>query len=176
VQGGSGVRAGWYGVEAELYAGIFTFGAWGGYHDVVDNRVGITASSGFYAGDARVYPIPDLALTIGAGSEFSRINGNARLEFQPDLFARHNVAFFVAGTLAQPSEYSVTAGVRIYLGPDKPLIRRHREDDPDEVTQAITQLFSSYGSEYQALNAQAQAFHNQFVSTLQAGAGSFAEP
>ena len=47
VQAGSGVRAGWYGAEAELYAGIFTFGAWGGHHDVVDNRVGITANSGF---------------------------------------------------------------------------------------------------------------------------------
>ena len=176
VQAGSGVRAGWYGAEAELYAGIFTFGAWGGYHEVVDNRVGIIANSGFYAGSVRLYPTPDLALSISAGSEFSRANGSATLEFQPDLFARRNVAFFVAGGLAEPSEYRVTAGIRIYFGPDKPLIRRHREDDPDEVSSAISQLFAMHGAENAALNAQAQAFHNQFVNALTAGGNSYVEP
>ncbi len=127
---GSGELLGWYGAEAELYAGLFTFGAWGGYHDAVNNRFGISASSGFYGGSLTFYPLPDLALSVAATSEFSRVTGTSTLEFQPDLFARHNVAFFVNGAVADQSTYSVTAGIRIYFGADKSLIRRHREDDP----------------------------------------------
>ena len=130
VQAGSGTRLGWYGAEAELYAGIFTFGAWGGYHDTVDSRFGINGSSGYYGGGLTVYPIPDLAVSLGANAEFSHVTGSGTLEFQPDLFARHNVSFFVAGAASDRSAYSVTAGIRFYFGPDKPLIRRHREDDP----------------------------------------------
>ena len=152
VQAGSGIRLGWYGAEAELYAGIFTFGAWGGYHDVVDSGFGINASSGFYGGSLSVYPIPDLALTIGANSEFNRVTGTGTIEFQPNLFARRNVAFFINGDVGENSSYSVRAGVRFYFGPDKPLIRRHREDDPtttgltnaaaDEASAAIAAVFS----------------------------------
>lgn len=127
---GSGQRLGWYGAEAELYAGIFTLGAWAGYHDAVNDRFGISASSGFYAGHIAVYPTPNVALSIGAGSEFSRAAGNATLEVQPDLFARRDVSFYLNGDVAERSAYAVTAGIRIYFGPDKPLIRRHREDDP----------------------------------------------
>jgi hypothetical protein len=79
-----------------------------------------------------VYPVPDLALSIAAGSEFRRVAGTAMVEFQPDLGARRNVSFYLAGDLAEGSVYGVTAGIRIYFGPDKPLIRRHREDDPEE--------------------------------------------
>jgi hypothetical protein len=70
-------------------------------------------------------------LSIGAGSEFARVAGRATLEFQPDLFARRNVAFFVNGDVGDRSTDSITTGVRFYFGPDKSLIRRHREDDPD---------------------------------------------
>ena len=176
LQAGSGFRLGWYGAEAELYAGIFTFGAWGGYHDVVDSTFGITASSGFYGGSLTVYPIPDLALTIGANSEFNRVTGTGTLEFQPDLFARRNVAFFINGDVGANSAYSVTAGVRFYFGPDKPLIRRHREDDPtttglvaaaeDEVSAAIAAQFAAHGQQFQSLSDQAALFHQQFISLL----------
>ena len=110
---------------------------------MVDNAIGATMSTGFYAGSATIYPIPDLALSIGAGSEFNRANGSASLEFQPDLFAQHNVAFFVNGEMAEHSTYSVTAGIRFYFGPDKPLIRRHREDDPPDIGTAavLSEIF-----------------------------------
>jgi hypothetical protein len=176
LKGGSGVRAGWYGAEAELYAGIFTFGAWGGYHDVVDSQIGATTSSGSYAGHLTVYPTSDVAVTLGAGSQFSRAHAFGKVEFQPGLFACRNIAFFVSGGVAQPSQYGVTAGIRIYFGPDKPLIRRHREDDPDEVSLAVSQLFSSYGGQYASLAAQAQALHDQFVTALQGAGNVYAEP
>jgi hypothetical protein len=137
---GSGERLGWYGAEAELYAGLFTFGAWGGYHDAVENRFGVSAGTGFYGGSVTLYPLPDLAFSVGAMSEFNRVAGTTTLEFQPDEFSHHNVAFYVTGEVADPSIYSVTAGIRIYFGADKPLIRRHREDDP------MTMWEASYAS------------------------------
>jgi PE-PGRS family protein with aspartyl peptidase-like domain/PE family protein/PE_PGRS family protein len=44
----------------------------------------------------------------------------------------------------------------------------------DEVSTAIAAAFSQYGSAYQALSAQAAAFHAQLVQTLNAGAGAYA--
>ncbi|MEE6180064.1 PE family protein, partial [Mycobacterium sp. 050134] len=44
----------------------------------------------------------------------------------------------------------------------------------DEVSVAIASLFGSFGQEFQALSAQAQSFHAQFVSLLNAGAGAYA--
>ena len=44
----------------------------------------------------------------------------------------------------------------------------------DEVSAAIAALFSTHGQGYQALGAQAAAFHEQFVQALTAGAGSYA--
>ncbi len=43
----------------------------------------------------------------------------------------------------------------------------------DEVSTAIAALFSSHGESFQALRAQAAAFHDQFVQTLSAGSHSY---
>jgi triacylglycerol lipase len=43
----------------------------------------------------------------------------------------------------------------------------------DEVSAAIASVFSAHGQGFQALSAQAAAFHAQFVSALTAGAGSY---
>jgi hypothetical protein len=42
------------------------------------------------------------------------------------------------------------------------------------VSAAITQLFGSYGQEFQALNAQAALFHDQFVQLLSSGGIAYA--
>jgi PE family len=44
----------------------------------------------------------------------------------------------------------------------------------DEVSVAIASMFGNFGQEFQALTAQAQAFHQQFVSLMNAGAGAYA--
>ena len=44
----------------------------------------------------------------------------------------------------------------------------------DEVSAAIASLFSRHGKAFQALSAQAAAFHDQFVQALRAGAGAYA--
>ncbi len=127
--GGSGERLGWYGAEGEVYARRLTLALWAGYHTVDFSGIG-SAGSGYYGGGITVYPTLDLALTVGATSAFNRVVGNGTIEFQPDLFARRNIAFYVDGEVADRSAYTVTAGIRFYFGADKPLIRRHREDDP----------------------------------------------
>ena len=43
----------------------------------------------------------------------------------------------------------------------------------DEVSAAIAALFSSHGKAFQALSAQAAAFHAQFVQTLNAAVGAY---
>jgi hypothetical protein len=43
----------------------------------------------------------------------------------------------------------------------------------DEVSAAVAAVFSAHGQGFQALGAQAAAFHEQFVQTLTAGAGSY---
>ena len=43
----------------------------------------------------------------------------------------------------------------------------------DEVSAAIASLLSNHAQHYQALNAQAAAFHSQFTNLLNAGAGSY---
>ncbi|OBJ87370.1 PE family protein [Mycobacterium asiaticum] len=44
----------------------------------------------------------------------------------------------------------------------------------DEVSAAIAQLFGTHGQEFQALSAQAAAFHQEFVTMLNAGASAYA--
>lgn len=43
----------------------------------------------------------------------------------------------------------------------------------DEVSIAISELFGSYGQEFQAVSAQATAFHDEFVSLLNGGAAAY---
>ncbi len=43
----------------------------------------------------------------------------------------------------------------------------------DEVSAAVTAVFSSHAQAYQNLGAQAAAFHDQFVRTLSGGAGAY---
>ncbi|GAB7143971.1 hypothetical protein LRC484719_25620 [Mycobacterium riyadhense] len=44
----------------------------------------------------------------------------------------------------------------------------------DEVSAAIAVLFGSHAQAYQALSAQAAAFHAQFVQTMASGTGGYA--
>ncbi len=44
----------------------------------------------------------------------------------------------------------------------------------DEISTAVSALFSRHAVSYQAISAQATAFHDQFVQALSSGAGSYA--
>jgi len=44
----------------------------------------------------------------------------------------------------------------------------------DEISMAIASMFGSFGADFQALHAQAQAFHEHFLTLMNAGAGAYA--
>lgn len=137
VVGGGGARAGLYGGEAELYAGLFTLGARAGYRDAH------SSSGGFYLGTLTVYPMPDLALSIEGGQIVGQAIGQGTIELQPGLL--HNVSLFAEGAAGELGYYRATAGIRIYFGADKLLIRRHREDDPSSSVVGLGGINSGSG-------------------------------
>ena len=130
VAGGNGATLSWYGAEAEYFAGPVTLGASGGYQAAYYAAV---SSGGLVMGRLTYYPIPDLALTAGGGVVANNGFGRLRLEYQPELNGRRLMSFFVNGGAGADASYSVTGGIRFYFGPEKTLIRRHREDDPASV-------------------------------------------
>lgn len=130
-RGGFGV--GHAGAEIESYIGQITLLAETGY------RYGDIREEGIYGSiEGRFYVTDDWYL--GAGGEFGENQEMARFqtEFQPDLsrFAAaptrlNGLSVFIDGAVGKNDTYSVLSGLRFHIGENKTLIRRHREDDPD---------------------------------------------
>ncbi|OBK47035.1 PE family protein [Mycobacterium sp. 1081908.1] len=76
----------------------------------------------------------------------------------------HAAAQNLAGIRSALSEASAAAA-----GPTTGVVAAAQ----DEVSGAVAALFGTFGEEYQAISAQAQAFHAQFVSLMNAGAGAY---
>jgi len=129
LMGSRGATLGWYGGEAEFYKGMFTLRALAGYQSA-SSPFGSVPNGGFWQGRLTMYPIDDLALSVGGGQSVGFSTGRASLEWQPDFIASHNVALFVDSAAGDGNYWRVTSGVRFYFGPEKTLIRRQREDDP----------------------------------------------
>ena len=130
--GGNGARLAFGGGEAQLFASNLTLQGFGGYLDVAVSSplpgAGGT-SGGFYGSHLTLYPTPDLALSIGAQVALGRAKGSAQVELLPEITPHKNVSLFVSASAGDNQAWRVTGGIRIYFGPDKSLIRRHREDD-----------------------------------------------
>ncbi len=124
------------GGEGEFYLSSFTLAAQAGYQfadrghqfsDFSSYRV----KSGFYGGgDISLYATPDFMLTVGGGNYAGDWSGRGGVEWQPGITGWNGMAFFAHGALGESGYYQALAGVRFYFGADKPLMRRHREDDP----------------------------------------------
>jgi len=132
--GGSGRQVARVGAEGELYAGLVTFGARAGYQEF--GPYGQSTNSGFYGGRLALYPVPDLMLALRGGQSAGFSAGGVRIEYQPELLDRRALSLFVDGAAGDGSFYRVTAGLRVYFGVQKSLIRRHREDDPQSISAA----------------------------------------
>jgi hypothetical protein len=128
--GGSGSRTGFYMGEAEYYVGILTIGMLAGYQDGISHGSTNASSGGYFAPRLTVYPMADLALSIQGSSAAGQREARGGLEYQPESASLHNMALFINGSIGDNAAYRVTVGFRFYFGPDKTLIRRHREDDP----------------------------------------------
>ncbi len=121
-----GAYANRYGLEAEDYIGRFTPSIAAGYQE--GNL--LQKNGGFAVLDLAWYPLDNLELSGGGdlNSAHSRVLLGA--EYQLGLAALPGLTGFTeAGLTGQRDSYALV-GVRIYFGPDKTLIRRHREDDP----------------------------------------------
>ncbi len=152
-QGLAGASVLRFGGEGEWYLGRFSLAGQAGYQDGnPNNSKSIRPGQGaFGLLDLRYYPLDDLMLHVGGGFaplRKSRYEGIVRFgaEYQPDFSPIRGLTFFVDGDVGTYKNHIVTAGIRFYFGLDsgvtmKPLIRRHREDDPPFLTQNATQGF-----------------------------------
>ena len=80
-----------------------------------------------------IYPLPDLKLFVGhryLGGMHALALGS---EFALPMRGEARAALFVEGRIGEGDFHGAWGGLRVYFGKkDKPLIRRHREDDPIE--------------------------------------------
>ena len=128
--GSSGARLALLGGMGELFGRNVTLQGFGGYVDVASGSALPGAYGALYGGRLTLYPDPNLAISIGGASAIGRASGSAQVEYLPDLTPRRNLSFFVSAGAGDNQSYRVTGGIRLYFGPTKSLIRRHREDDP----------------------------------------------
>ena len=131
----------WIGPEFELYANQFSFEGVGGYLRVTPN--GLAGYDKLYAiGNIGFYPTNNLRFTVGAGTVADFKTAHVGAEY---LLAGQGlpISLKLDGQIGDNNFYSATAGISFYFGgPNKDLIRRHREDDPPN---GVLSLFSAGG-------------------------------
>jgi hypothetical protein len=113
------------GAEAELYAGMFSLEGWAGLQDTDFSGADVFAKL-----TAAVYLTEDLRLDAGVRFMEDFTYGAVSAEWQlPDL----PVSLTAEGRVGDDDYSSVTVGAKFYFGGEgKSLIRRHREDDPND--------------------------------------------
>jgi hypothetical protein len=110
-----------YGVEGEYYYGPYTLSA------VVGQQNGDVDSNGFGAVDFSWYPSDELMVQAGvsfADSDDTKGHIGGEFLFRPNL-----AVFADLGVGVEDYEHAL-AGIRYYFGLNKPLLQKHREDDP----------------------------------------------
>ena len=124
--------------EGELYWGRVTLSGIAGWEsiDVPETRNGLRVLTQdedrfFTELDVAYYPKDDLRLSAGYHYENGQSLGAAEFEYMP-RWTGVPMSFFATGRFGDDDVTRVTGGLKIYFGadPDKSLIRRHREDDP----------------------------------------------
>ncbi len=130
------------GLEGEKYLGNISLEALFGYEDVDRSKGDV-----FAAFDLAYYNTEDVRLSVGYHRFFKTDAVAVGLEWQTDGlgFSNRPFSLFANAALGDRGYGTVLAGVRFYFGgPDKSLIRRHREDDPG--AKGIFQLLSENAS------------------------------
>jgi len=157
-QGLAGATVFRFGGEGEWYMGPFSLAGSAGYQSGdPNNSKTIRPGQGAYGLlDLRYYPFSDLMLHTGGGFaplRKGRYEGVIRFgaEYQPDFLPIRGMTLFVEGDVGTYKHHIVTAGLRFYFGLNsgfsaKSLIQRHREDDPQFLTQTATQGFQKGAS------------------------------
>jgi hypothetical protein len=114
-----------YGGEGSLYLGNFTPEVAVGYQN------GNSKTGAFAVLDLGWYPLDNLWLSGGVDLNPGHTHALLGAEYQLGLQALPGLSVFAESAISgQRDSYALT-GFRVYFGPDKMLIRRHREDDPE---------------------------------------------
>lgn len=121
------------GLEGEYYWNRMTFKAVVGAENIKSNSSYRDNDDGFFAfSTLSYYNIENLELNVGHRYTNGRnaIAVGVEYQLEQDIFAGA-VSVFAEGRIGEDDYKAVWGGVRMYLGEDKSLMRRHREDDPD---------------------------------------------
>ncbi len=123
------------GAQGALYLGRFTvegvLGVQGGRAHLTSSFRGTLKTRFFDIVQVAYYPTDNLRLSLGHSYLFGTNSAVFGFEWGFPVGGKTLGALFVGGSVAQNGSGSVMTGVRFYFGRGaKPLIRRHREDDP----------------------------------------------
>lgn len=122
------------GVEGEYYWNQFTLkGVIGAEFIDIDPPVDYDETNLFAFSDLSYYASDNLELSVGhryTGEKHALALG-VEYQLSQQIFAS-GVSLFAEGRIGEDEYQGAWAGMRMYLGDDKSLIRRHREDDPTD--------------------------------------------
>ncbi|WP_306257918.1 hypothetical protein [Pararhizobium sp. IMCC21322] len=120
------------GVEGEYYYNNWTIRTVLGAESIDAGSAFVEPDDGFFAfTDVSYYIDENLELSVGHRFTADRNALALGAEYQLDQSLFNNgVSLFAEGRIGEDDYSAVWAGVRVYFGDDKSLMRRHREDDP----------------------------------------------
>ncbi len=137
------------GLEGEYYFERFTVVAGAGAATIdYDHPVPFidTDVTDFFADvGLRYYPLDDLMLAASYVHVFDNELFLGNVEYQIPV---KGVTLFAEFARGENDYDHALFGLQIYFGPSKPLIRRHREDDPPSVVRQVLDGIGLYGAEF----------------------------
>jgi hypothetical protein len=99
----------------------------------------------------RYYPLDDLMLAASYVHVFDNELFLGDVEYQIPI---KGVSLFAEFARGENDYDHALFGLQIYFGPSKPLIRRHREDDPPNVVRQVLDGIGLYGAEFNQRGAE----------------------
>lgn len=118
-----------YGGHAEKYYTNLTLVAEGGAAHSDRNHIDDNKNTGYGELLLHWYAEPDLRLHVGAAAIDNQTIGEIGVEFQPGFLALPGLSVFADGGVGKHDLKYADVGIRYYFGTEKPLVRRHREDN-----------------------------------------------
>ena len=121
------------GLQGELYKGMLTL-SW-----ELGKEFGDIDSDVYSRLNARYYLSDNLSVVLGGGYAFDETYGRAAIEWQAPLSNQFSgLTLFMDASGGNDTE-QILAGVKIYFGKSKSLIRRHREDNlPNTLKESLS--------------------------------------
>jgi hypothetical protein len=145
----SNIDASLAGLEGEYYWDRFTLFAGAGVATIDYDHPApfIDTDVTDFFGDVglRYYPLDDLMLAASYVHVFDNELFLGSVEYQIPI---KGVSLFAEFARGENDYDHALFGLQIYFGPSKPLIRRHREDDPPNVVRQVLDGIGLYGAEF----------------------------